>query len=217
VNVVLLHGLHAGPAQLTALALHLRAQGHVAVLLDLATTRGLDACVLDAWAQQHAAFPTGPVHVVGFSFGSLVARALAHRLGERCPLLVQIAPPNQGAGWARRFSAVAMFHAGVRDLTPGSAALARLPVPGCPIAIVAGTTKIGWSAPITWPVAFANAALRIDEPGDGTVTLAETALPPGAAELDRVLLPYAHDHLPAVKELHAQVAHVLQHGRFKQR
>ncbi len=212
-NVVLLHGLHAGPGQLAPLAVHLRGLGHVAVSLDYATTRGLDACIWDAWAQAKAAFPAGPVYVVGFSFGSLVGRGLADRLGERCPLLVQIAPPNRGAAWAQRLSAAAPLLGGVRDLAPGSAALARLPVPACPIAVVAGTTKLAWAAPITWPVALANAALRLDEPGDGTVTLAETALPSGA-EADRVLLPFAHDHLPSVAALHTQVAHVLEYRRF---
>src|SRR5205085_1234604 len=135
-------------------------------------------------------------------------------LGERCPLLVQIAPPNRGAAWAQRFAVTAAVLYGVRDLRPGSHALERLPVPLCPIAVIAGTVKHSFSAPITWPIALANAALRLDEPGDGTVTVAETQLPSGT-ELDRLLMPYGHDHLPSVPELHQQVAHVIAHGRFQ--
>lgn len=209
--VVMLHGLHAGPWQLRPLARHLETHGHRTVLLDFPTRLGLDTCV--AMARAQLTHREDPVTLVGFSFGSLVARGLAHALGERAKLLVQIAPPNRGSAWAgRMFFGAPLL--GVRDLVPGSPALAALPVPSCPIAVLAGTVKLSPRVPITWPIALANVIARVDEPGDGTVTLAETQLPSGA-EVDRLHLPYAHDHLPSASEVHAQVAHLLQHGRFK--
>ena len=212
--IALLHGLHASPAQLKRLEQHLQREGHRVVSFDFPTRRGLAACITEARAQLDRALPSGEVRLVGFSFGSLVARALAHQLGERCRLLVQVAPPNRGAAWAQRFSRVGLLHGGVRDLDPRSQALAALPVPPCPIAIVAGTSRASLRVPLTWPAAVGNALWRLTAPGDGVVTLDETQLPSGT-ELDRVHLPYAHDQLPAMETLHAQVAHVLQHGRFK--
>jgi pimeloyl-ACP methyl ester carboxylesterase len=212
--IVLLHGLHASPAQLKPLATHLEREGHRVATLDFPTRRGLAESLAVARAQLERAAPSGEVRLVGFSFGSLVARGLAHELGERCRLLVQVAPPNRGAAWAGRFSRAAGLHGGLRDLAPGSAALAALPVPACPIAIVAGTGRASLRVPLKWPAALGNALLGIVAPGDGVVTLAETELPQGR-EIDRVLLPYAHDELPTVPELHVQVNHVLDRGMFR--
>jgi len=148
------------------MAAHLRAAaggGHTAVLLDVQTTRGLSACVTDALAQTAAAFPTGPVHVVGFSFGALGRP----RGGPRARRAVRGAGADRSAESRRGVGAAhgsgAVLLGGVRDVIPGSAALTALPVPSCPIAIVVGTEKLSPRSPITWPIALANAMAGVDE------------------------------------------------------
>lgn len=124
-RVLLLHGIWESGAQMEPLRLALERAGRTAETLDLVPSSG-EATLPELAAQLGArvdALGGGPVDVVGFSMGSLVARTWLQRHGgrERARKFVSISGPHAGT-LAAYFSG----KAGARQMRPGSALLRDL-------------------------------------------------------------------------------------------
>ena len=221
-QVAIFHGINASPRQMAPLQRHLEGRGHDAVAIGYSSRSGLDEGIAAGVRAVEQRFPAGKIALVGFSAGGLVARGVMAALpAGRRELLVQIAPPNRGAaraGWLiDRALATPFISRGFRDLAPGSALIATLPVPECPIGILAGDVTFHPKVAISYFATaggwlFGRGELAVD--GDGSVGLEETKLPRGV-ETDRLVLPYAHDYFPLAEGAHRQVAHFLEHRSFR--
>jgi pimeloyl-ACP methyl ester carboxylesterase len=170
VPVVLLHGLGRTSASLRRLARALQSQGHPTLVPDDASRDlGVAACaeqlrpVVVAFQARHER----SIAFVGHSMGSLVARILAAAPDLRAKAIVMLAPPNGGSEVA---DVVHRFVLGRMILGPALAdlrtnAAAAIPLPTCPIGVIAGTHSY---MPFTrWLIAGQN---------DGLVSVARTQL-----------------------------------------
>lgn len=173
-RVVLLHGLGRTRRSMARLAAHIAVSGYPAKTLGYPSRRlDLAACAAHlrpavAAIRQRAG---GPIVLVGHSMGGLVARHLAASDPDLAAGLVMLGTPNRGSEAADLVSACqfgrAVFGPALRDLrTDASAAI---PVPACPMAVVAGTRALipvfrSWiPAPQDGLVSVARAGLGIGE------------------------------------------------------
>lgn len=172
--VVLLHGLGRTRRSMARLASRLTAAGYRVETLDYPSRRlGIAACAAHlrptvSAIRQRAG---GPIVLVGHSMGGLVARHLAAPDPALAAGLVMLGTPNRGSEAADCMSASRLgrvvFGPALRDLrTDASAAI---PVPHCPMAVVAGTRAL---------IPFFRS--RILRPHDGLVSVARAGL--GAGE-----------------------------------
>lgn len=148
--------------------------------------------------------PGGVVHLVGYSLGGLVVRALFHYYPEQRPgRVLLLGSPQRGSGSAR---ALVRWRWG-RYLLGQSADILATGISRswtCPerdIGVIAGTRPFGLGQLVN----------RSPQPNDGTVAVAETALPEAK---DRLLLPVTHVGMLLAPGVARQIAHFLNTGRF---
>lgn len=205
-RVVALHGIFRRGRSMEALARTLRATGYDVLCPDYpSTSLTLEACA-ESIHQAIEAFNAGnpgPVHFVTHSMGGLVARIYLdrHRPGN-LGRVVMIAPPNQGSEVADFLAGSRLYRRsfGPAGLQLTTAFAPTLPVPACPIGIVAGTR---WIDPL--------AALVLPGRHDGRVTVDRTRL----KESDPVLeVAASHPLLPLLPRVHRAAAAFLANGRF---
>ncbi len=137
VAVLLIHGYGGSSAEMNLLSGRLRANGQQPVVVQLpGGGRGdidASAAVVDSVVR---GLPRGPIDLVGFSLGGVIARAWVRRYGaDRARVVVTLGSPHHGvrlAGAVRDSGAACP--AACQQLIPGSALLTRLnqgdPTPG---------------------------------------------------------------------------------------
>ena len=202
-TAVLIHGLWMTGVELLPLGRRLRRQGFATRLFHYAPTRDPP----EAHAARLATFTErlgpGPVHWVAHSYGGLVA---LHCLASRRPLppgrVLLIGSPVQGSAPARRLAGWPLTRPLFGDtldrgLLGGAPALTG----DREVAVIAGDHALG----------LGGLLAGFDEPHDGTVAVAETALP-GAA--DRIVLRHSHFGLVFSAEVADAVASFLRTGRL---
>ena len=202
--VVLLHGLGRTSASLRRLARGLEVRGHIVFNLDYPSRRrDVRACgeylrpVITEIQERYGT----PVSLVGHSMGGLVGRSLAAEPSIRPGAIVMLASPNGGSEVADH---VHRYWLGRLVLGPALDCLCTtkahtLPLPSCPIGIIAGTRSY---LPFT--------ASLIQGRNDGLVSVERSKLD-GA---DWIALDAGHTFLmnhPAVLDA---VASFLVEGRF---
>jgi pimeloyl-ACP methyl ester carboxylesterase len=202
-SVVLIHGLWMTGAELLPMSRRLRGHGLNAHLFRYAPTAAAPeehARHLGAFVARHG---PGPVHWVAHSYGGIVAlHCLALGLALPPGRVVLIGSPVQGSAPARRLAAWAVTRPWLGD------ALERGLLGGAPgltggreVAVIAGDRSLG----------LGGLLAGFDEPHDGTVAVAETALE-GATE--RVVLRHSHFGLVFSAEVADAVARFLMTGRL---
>jgi pimeloyl-ACP methyl ester carboxylesterase len=203
-SVVLVNGLWLADPALWLLARRLRRAGfHVdtfsypSVRQDLRTNA---AHLHDFLAR----VPGATVHLVGYSLGGLVIRALFHLKPEQRPgRIVLLGSPQSGnraaQTLARRRFGRALLGRAVAELIAGTPQ--RWGWPAREIGVIAGSRSIG----------LGRLVARLTVPNDGSVAVEETDVP-GAH--DRLMLPVAHFAMLLAPAVARQVAAFLHSGRF---
>jgi pimeloyl-ACP methyl ester carboxylesterase len=207
-TVVLVHGLWMNGLELTMLGHRLRHEhGYDVRTFSYPTMSGAATGI----CRDLAAFASGTadegrvVHFVGHSLGGvLVYRTLAEfgagKSGGKAVLLGSPINGSKAARGAARFQAL-------RPLL-GPHVLSELADPPPrrwsgpnAMAAIAGTLRMGTGQ------FFAH----FDEDNDGTVAVSETRMP---GLTDHLVLPHSHFGMLYARDVAAQVAHFLRHGRF---
>ena len=202
--VILLHGLGRTARSLRRLAQALEARGHPSVCLDYPSRRHdvrgcaalLHAAVLAVQAEHRRGLA-----FVGHSMGGLVARVLAADPAVDAHAIVMLGSPNGGSEVAEVVYGLAvgrlLLGPALADLrTAGTPAL---PVPDCPVGIIAGTRSY---LPLTSGL--------IEGPNDGLVSVERTRL----AAADWIALDAGHTFLMNHPEVPEAVAGFIREGRF---
>ena len=204
-SVVLVNGLWLTDLALWLLARRLRRAGfqtftfsYPSVRQDLRTSA---ACLHDFLAR----VPGATVHLVGYSLGGLVIRALFHFHPQLRPgRIVLLGSPQTGNRAAQMLARA----------RPGRALLGRAVAE-----LIAGTPQ-HWS----WParetgviagsrsVGLGRLVARLAVPNDGSVAVEETTIPAAHA---RLVLPVAHFAMLLAPVVARQVARFLRAGTFE--
>lgn len=201
--VVLVHGLWMTGVELLPLDHRLRAQGFHTYLFRYAPTRTTPrehARHLAACVERQG---PGPVHWVAHSYGGIVA---LHCLALGRPLppgrIVLIGSPVRGSAPARRLAEWPVARPWFGDALE-QGLLGDVPdlTADREVAVIAGDHALG----------IGGLLAGFDEPHDGTVAVAETALP-GAS--DRIVLRHSHFGLVFSAEVADAVARFLRTGRL---
>ncbi|WP_167376140.1 alpha/beta fold hydrolase [Methylobacterium tarhaniae] len=173
-TVVLLHGLGRTRRSMARLAARLGAAGYRVETLGYPSGRlGIAACAehLRPSVSAIRLRAGAPIVLVGHSMGGLVARHLAAADPDLAAGLVMLGTPNRGSEAADLVSATRLGRAvlgpALHDLRVDAAG--AIPVPTCPMAVVAGTRAL---------IPFFRR--RIPKPHDGLVSLERARL--GAGE-----------------------------------
>ena len=209
-TVVLLHGLARSSASLAGMERALTRAGYRVVQVDYPsrkkTVERLVAEDLAPVLRRALADEKRPVHFVTHSLGGLLVRAY---LGTPPPFalgrIVMLAPPNRGSELADTLGGFAVYRwingPTGRQLTTAADALpARLPIPDCPVGIIAGTRTVN---PLY--------AHLIPGPNDGKVSVERATLDGMADFLD---VPYSHTWMMCRRSVQSQVLAFLARGRF---
>ena len=199
-NVLLLHGLHMTALVMKPLGNRLAAHGFTPHYFSYPTTKGslkTHAIALAHHIQRENILPT---HFVAHSLGGLLLRQLAALHPELLQArAVTLGSPHQGSQTARRVKQIMPRVLGDSWQNALDGSLPNQPLP-IECGSIAGTVSAGLGLLVT----------RFSEPNDGTVTLAETALP----DSQQLVVPCSHSGLLFDETVAQQVAYFLQHGRF---
>jgi pimeloyl-ACP methyl ester carboxylesterase len=204
-SVVLVNGLWLSDPALWLLARRLRRAGFNTFTFSYPSVRQdlrANAAQLQTFL---ARVPGVTVHLVGYSLGGLVIRALFRfHPGQRSGRIVLLGSPQTGSRSAeqlRRFRfGRRLTGRSVAELTAGLPQ--TWPWPAHEIGIIAGNRPFG----------LGRLAATLQNPNDGTVQVEETMIP-GAR--DRRVLPVAHSAMPLSAAVAQQVIHFLRRGAFK--
>jgi len=203
-SVVLVNGLWMPDAVLWLLAQRLRRAGFRVHIFSYPTVRE-NLCANAALLQQYLqTVPGEVVHLAGFSLGGLVVRALFRHYPEQRPgRILLLGCPQQGSRaalvLARSRPGRYLLGRSLADLNAGRPQAWAWPERE--IGVIAGTLALG----------LGRLVASLARPHDGTVSVAETAMPDAS---DQLTLPVAHFGLLLSKEVARQAAGFLRTGRF---
>lgn len=207
-KVVLLHGIIRRASSMSPVEGALRRKGYATLNVDYPSTRHSLEEIAELVHPAISAFNEGnegALHFVTHSMGGLVTRVYlaAHRpanLGR----IVMMAPPNQGSEVAdilRRFGAYKRLM-GPAGQQLSTRAAAGLPVPDCPVGVIAGTRSV-------YPIA----SIFLRGENDGRVSARRTRISP---EGPWMAFPVPHPTIMRHKGVHAAVESFLATGSFPQ-
>jgi pimeloyl-ACP methyl ester carboxylesterase len=203
-TVVLVNGLWLGDPALWLLARRLRHAGYDAIPFSYPSVHQdlrANAARLHDFLTR---IPGATVHLVGYSLGGLVIRALFQfHPGQRPGRIVLLGSPQQGSRAAAALSTSAfgrrLIGRSIADLNAG--APQAWDWPAREIGAIAGSLSLGLGRFVS----------RLSGPNDGTV-LVEEAVPAGVR--DRLVLHVSHAGLLIMPVVARQVAAFLRTGRF---
>ena len=210
-GVVLIHALGRSRWSMWLLARRLRAAGWPVATVAYPSRRLPIEAAAERMAREVAEISRGwdpdcsSVHLVGHSLGGIIARRLALTRSDLGPDLrivrvVQIGSPNIGTavgGWLVRWAPARWL------LGPVLGQVAAFPAREMrheTVGSIAGTLHCGWL----------NAALGLDGPNDGLVTVRSAWAGAGA----RAAVPVSHSFLPLSARTAWLVAGFLRDGSF---
>jgi pimeloyl-ACP methyl ester carboxylesterase len=203
-SVIVVNGLWMPDAVLWLLTRRLRGAGFGVHSFSYPTVRN-DLRTNAARLQEFLrTVPGGVVHMIGFSLGGLVVRALFQDYPAQRPgRIVLLGCPQHGS---RAATALAESFPGRYLLGRSVAALsAGLPQggtwPAREIGVIAGTLGIG----------LGRVVASLPTPNDGTVSLDETSMPDAR---DQLALPVSHFGLLLSAAVARQTVGFLRSGRF---
>jgi pimeloyl-ACP methyl ester carboxylesterase len=203
-SVVLVNGLWLGNIALQPLAARLRRAGFAVFPFSYPSVRHnlrANAESLDRYLDK---VPGETVHLVGYSLGGVVIRALLHHYPHQRPgRIVLLGSPQTGSRSAEQFRhrwiGRQLTGHSVAELVAG--APQAWPWPARDIGVIAGNRAIG----------LGRIVATLPDPSDGTVLVEETAV---TAARDRVVLPVAHSAMLLSVAVTREVIHFLRHGTF---
>jgi pimeloyl-ACP methyl ester carboxylesterase len=204
-SVVLVNGLWLGNVALWPLARRLRRAGLQVYPFSYPSVRH----DLHANAERLQKFlehvPGATVHLVGYSLGGVVIRALFQfHAGQRPGRIVLVASPQQGnqaaAALVRRRFGQRMAGRSVAELLAGIPQ--TWPWTGRDIGVIAGSRSLG----------LGRLVADLPAPNDGTVLVTETNVPEAR---DRLVLPLAHSAMLLSPAVARQVVAFLRTGSFQ--
>ena len=189
-TVVLLHGILNPSLIMAPLARRLKKEGYATFLWAYPGRQKKIEAHANALERFLKTIPgTGPIHFVGYSLGSIIARyLLANRRLPRAGRFVMIGPPNHGCEKAeslyRKHAWFRLIYGtqSIQQLFPHSSFYKTCGVPRVPFGIIAGGTGTRYGF-IPW----------MGEDNDGTVTVSSARLK-GAKDF----IVLRHAHLPIV-------------------
>lgn len=203
-SVVLVNGLWLNNVALWLLAARLRGAGFAVFPFSYSSVRKdlrTNAERLNAFL---ARVPGEAVHLVGYSLGGVVIRALFHYYPAQRPgRIVLLGSPQSG----NQSAAAVRKHASGRWVTGRSVAelVSGLPEswpwPRREIGVLAGVRSVG----------LGRLFATLPQPNDGTVCLEETRV---AAAADQRALPVAHSAMLMSRVVVRQIAAFLRGGLF---
>ncbi len=202
-GVVLVHGIWMAGLTMALLQRRLRVAGLRVHVLAYPSLRGTPAENAGRLARAVARLRAPRVHLVGHSLGGLVVlHLLAGRVPPRVGRAVLLGSPVGGSAVARVLARSRLTRRLLgRSTQRGLLGEAPHADGRHPVGVVAGTL----------PVGVGRFVPGLALPHDGTVSLAETALP-GAA--DSITLPVSHTGMLASSSVAAAVVAFLRDGRF---
>lgn len=203
-SVVLVNGLWLQDGALALLAWRLRRRGlhvHLFSYPSVASDLHANAARLQSFLGR---VPGETVHLVGYSLGGLVIRALFHlHPAQRPGRIVLLGSPQTGSRpavvLARSRFGRRLIGRSMDDLNAGRPQSWGWPARDT--GVIAGTLPIGLGALVA----------RLPAPHDGTVAVDETALPEAR---DRLQLRVSHFGFLVAPAVARQTAAFLEHGAF---
>lgn len=216
--VLLLHGLARTRANMWPIARALAAAGYEPILVGYPSRTAPLAPQVEALAKRVAGMERlqgRTVHIIGFSLGGVLGRALAGRtdLPFRVGRLVQIGAPNRGSRIAKTFHWPGVRHffgPVMADLFRDSPALGLLPQPVAETGVIIGRRAVHPFLPQTW---ISHLATRADPlPSDGVVECDSADL---ACAADRIEIMGSHSLLPFQPSVIRAAVSFLRTGRFQ--
>ena len=213
-TVVILHGIGRTSASMNSIETRLREEGYATLnitypsteldLDGLADQLGKNFLTEDFWQR------SGIVNFVTHSMGGLLARRYLERnRQDKVGRVVMLAPPIGGSEVADVMQELPLYRwfygpAG-QELTTaaaGGAAGTDAEEPYYEVGIIAGTKE--------WP--YFVAAFIVPGASDGRVSVENTKL---AGMKDHTTVPATHTFIMARTDVHDQIVHFLQQGKFK--
>jgi triacylglycerol esterase/lipase EstA (alpha/beta hydrolase family) len=207
--VVILHGIARSHKHMKKLANYLEANGFDVINLDYPSTTHKIEKLTQILGKKISEKVTEdkPLHLVGYSMGGLMTRALIHKYNyKNLGRVVQLAPPNQGseiADFLKNFWPYKKIFgpAGQQLITDQSAVQDIFGEVTYELGIIAGNATID-------PVSSAI----IPGENDGKVAVERTKLE-GMA--DHITVNASHTFFPYNKEVWFQTLFFIQNGNFK--
>ena len=208
-QVVILHGIARSSAHMEALAKFLEVQGYEVFNLDYPSTDHPLEELIDHVQMQIAekADVSRPLHMVGYSMGGIVIRALLNKhRPENLGRVVQLASPNKGSEVADFIKDNWLYEkvygpAGQQLTTDQTGLGGLLGTVDYELGVVAGNASID-------PVS--SAIIPGDD--DGKVSVESTKV---AGMKDHVVVSATHTFFPGNKTVQRQALEFLQNGKFK--
>lgn len=201
-DVVLVHGLYYGPVSMQLLARRLRRQGYRCRTFGYPTVRGS----LPENARRLRKFldgiQTDTLHLVGHSLGGLVILRMLDEFGDLPPgRVVLLGSSVKGSGVAAMAGEMTLTRPFIGEAAKWlKQGFDRAPADR-ETGVIAGTRGFG----------LGRIVPGLEDPGDGTVALAETELPGAAA---RIELPVSHTGLVLSAAVARAVGRFLATGSF---
>ena len=208
--VAVLHGIFQPAFTMIPFCRHLEKQGYSVLNVDYPSTSHPISALAEYVAESvygHAASVDGRLHLVGYSMGGLVIRALLRDvLPVNLGRVVMIGTPNHGsevADFLRSFFPYRYLYgpAGQQLVTDQTAFADIFSNDLYDLGIIAGDVSIN---PIVNRI--------IGKPSDGRVSVDSTRL---ACAADHVTVPTPHAFLPHSRSVWRQTASFLRDGKFE--